>query len=198
MAGGNGTDRAVTPVFDLDRGRVSVGAEPHVLVPAAALVLVCHIAGAQAARELGRASGASIGKRLAAGPAGGGEASFSDAVDALAAELAWLGLGALVAERWGELLVLRLDTAPIDGSRDVDGLFSGIVEGALEAWTGRAVHALVIERSRGRLRILVGGSRAVAKARALVHAGLGHHEIVRSLHEDEGRPSGDPLGGGPG
>jgi hypothetical protein len=181
-------------VFDLDRGRVSLGAEPHVLVPAAALVGVCHIAGAQAARELGKATGASIGKRLAQGPTGRGDASFSDAIDALAHELAWMGLGALVAERWGELLVLRLDTAPIDGSRDVDGLFSGIVEGALEAWTGRTARALVTERAHARLRILVGGPRAMARAEALLQSGLGHHEIVRSLHEDEARPSGDPGG----
>ncbi len=154
------------------------------LVPAAALIAVCHAAGPRAARELGRASGDSIGRRLAGGKAGHPRSSFSDAIDALGAELAWLGFGALVAERWGGLLVLRLDSAPIDGTREVDSLVSGMVEGALDAWTGRTTHAVVLEGGPGRLRVLVGGPRVVGKAQALVQAGHDHHEIVRRLHQD--------------
>jgi hypothetical protein len=189
---GHGADGAARPAFDLDRGRIALGDERHLLVPAAALLAVCHAAGERAARDLGRAVGELSGRRLAAGRAGRPDAGFTEAIDALGAELAWLGLGALVAERWGELLVLRIDGAPT-GADDVDPLVSGVVEGAIEAWTGRTAHAVVVERAADRLRVLVGGPRSVGTAQALAQAGADLHAIVRRLHDGAEHPAQDPT-----
>ncbi len=186
--GSQGGGPRIAPLFELDRGRVSFGADPHVLVPAAALLATCRAAGERAARELGRATGESVGRRLSQRLGSEPRESFGEAVDALGAELGWLGLGALVAERWGEALVFRLDGGPLDGHEELDALLSGILEGAIEAWTGRAAHAVVIDRTADRLRVLLGGPRAVGMAQALVQAGADHHEVLRRLHEHAERP----------
>lgn len=192
MGIGHGSGRAAPPAFDLGRGHIALGDARHVLVPAAALLAVCHAAGDRAARDLGRAVGELVGRRVAGGPAGSADATFAEAVDALGAELSWLGLGALVAERWGSLLVLRLDGAP-PGPQDLDPLLSGLFEGALEAWTGRPAHAVLVERSPDRVRVLVGGPRAVGTAQALAHAGVDLAGIVRRLHEGDDRSPQDPA-----
>lgn len=188
----HGSGRAPEPVFDLDRGRITLGTERHVLVPAAALLAVCHGAGAGASRDLGRAVGGAVGARLAGTPGGPGGATFDAAIDALGAELAWLGLGALSAERWGSLLVLRLEGAP-PGGDEADTFLTGLVEAALQAWTGRTAHAVVAERAGERVRVLIGGPRVAGVAQALVDAGAGLAEIVRRLHSEGGdAPHGPP------
>ena len=179
-------------MFDLDRGRITLGAERHVLVPAAALLAVCHVAGVGACRDLGRAVGGALGARLAGVAPGPRAATFDAAIDALGAELAWLGLGALSAERWGSLLVLRLEGAP-PGGLEADSFLTGLVEAALEAWTGRAAHAVVAERAGERVRVLIGGPRAAGVARALVDSGAGLAEIVRRLHSEGGDAPHEPA-----
>jgi hypothetical protein len=183
--GSQDAGQGLAPLFELDRGRVSIGADPHVLVPVAALLATCRAAGERAARELGRATGASVGERLGRRLGHEPRESFAEAIDALGAELGWLGLGALIAERWGSALVFRLDGGPLDGHEEVDALLSGILEGAIEAWTGRPAQAVVIDRDPDRLRVLIGGPRAVGMAQALVQAGADHHEILRRLHEHD-------------
>ena len=106
----------------------------------------------------------------------------AESIDALGAEIGWLGLGLLVGERWGRALVLRIDGGPLEIEGETGALVAGIVEGALEAWTGRPARAAIIDRTMGRIRVLVGGPRAVALAREAVAAGADHHEVLRRLH----------------
>lgn len=194
--GGHGSGRAPEPEFDLDRGRITLGVERHILVPAAALFAMCHAAGERASRDLGRAVGGAVGRRLASAPAGRPDAAFDHAIDALGAELAWLGLGALSAERWGELLVLRLEGTP-PGPAEVDAFLAGLVEAAIEAWTGRVAHAVVAERTGEGARLIVGGARVAGVAQGLVSAGAGLLEIVRHLHSPAPGGGGGGVPGGP-
>jgi len=187
--GAQGTNPGAAPIFELDRGWVSFGADAQLLVPADALVAICKAGGERAARDLGRSIGEAAGRRLAARQKPDEGAAFAVAIDALGAEIGWLGLGLLVAERWGRALVLRIDGGPLSIGDETEALLSGIVEGALEAWTGRTAHAIVIDRTVGRIRVLVGGPRAVGLAQALVQSGADHHEVIRRLHDGEPKPT---------
>lgn len=188
--GAQGTNRGAAPIFELDRGCVSFGADPQLLVPAHALVAICKAGGEQAARDLGRSIGEAAGHRLAGRLGDDRGAVFAEAIDALGAEIGWLGLGLLCAERWGHALVLRIDGGPLVIDNESEALLSGIIEATIDAWTGRTAHALVIDRTPGRIRVLVGGPRAVGLAQALVQSGANHHEIIQRLHEaDDSKPA---------
>lgn len=189
--GVQGTNRGAAPIFELDRGCVSFGADAQLLVPAESLIAICKAAGLTAAQTLGRSIGAAAGRRLAARLGQDQGAFFAEAVDALGAEIGWLGLGLLVGERWGRALVLRIDGGPLEMEPEAEPLLTGIVAGAIEAWTGRVAHAAVIDRVAGRIRILVGGVRAVELARELVSGGADHYEVIRRIHaSDRKKPSG--------
>ncbi len=207
--GAQGNGRGVAPIFELDRGCVSFGADAQLLVPAGAIVALCRAAGGIAARELGRSIGQAAGRRLGGRLGAEHTTVFAEAADALGAELGWLGLGLLVMERWGRALVLRIDGGPLvvedprgderassehsppGGGSEAEALVVGLIEGALDAWTGRAAHATVIDRTPGRLRVLVGGARAAELARELVADGADHHDVLRRLHgAGRSRPDG--------
>jgi hypothetical protein len=188
--GVQGTNRGAAPIFELDRGCVSFGADAQLLVPAESLVAICKTAGADAAHELGRSIGAAAGRRLAGRIGSDQGAFFAEAVDALGAEIGWLGLGLLVGERWGRALVLRIDGGPLEMKPEAEPLVTGIVAGAIATWTGRDAHAAIIDRAAGRIRVFIGGARAVALARELVASGADHHEVLRRLHAtDRNKPA---------
>lgn len=196
--GAQGTGRGAAPIFELDRGCVSFGADSQLLVPAEALVAVCKAAGAGAALALGRSIGEAAGRRLASRLGNDQAAFFAEAIDALGAEIGWLGLGLLVGERWGRALVLRIDGGPLelggdqDAAATTEALLSGIFEGALGTWTGRPARAVIIDRTAGRLRVLIGGERAAAMARELALGGADHHEVLRELHRAQARAGARP------
>jgi hypothetical protein len=183
--------KAVT--FDLASGLVHIeGAPSRLLVPADALSALCAAAGDDATAAFGRAIGVPMGRRIASRFAGesAGEhaderdgvrkASVEEIVDHLGGEMAIAGLGSLVIERWGHALILVVDSSPLEGAGD--RLLEAVLAGALEAATGRTVHALAIARDTTRVRVLIAGSAAIAKAKAWIDQGMTWGEALARLH----------------
>jgi hypothetical protein len=188
--------KAVT--FDLASGLVHIeGAPSRVLVPAEALRTLCAAAGREASGAFGRSIGAPMGLRVAHRFAEEGasdvegvrRASVEAIVDHLGGEMAIAGFGSLSIERWGHALVLVVDNSPLGGPGDV--VVEAVLEGALEAATGRPARALVIARDTTRARFLIAGSAAVAKARAWIEQGVSWGEALTRLHAQDAAPRGD-------
>ena len=189
--------KAIT--FDLASGLVHLeGAPSRLLVPADALAALCGAAGGEATSAFGRSLGAPMGRRVARRFEGEGESSSGEGVrqasveaivDHLGGEIALAGLGALSLERWGHALVIVVDSSPLEGAGD--RLIEAVIEGALEAATGRAVRSLLIARDGARARFLVAGSAGVEKAKALLAQGVSWGEALTRLHGQPAPARGD-------
>lgn len=183
-------DQDVT--FDLAHGLVHLeGAPARVLVPADALGALLAAAGTGAVevfgREVGRAMGARVVSRLAAGVGPGGDAqaavratSVEGMVDHLGAELSLAGLGSLGIERWGHALVIVVDHCPL-GARG-DGLLEAVISEAVFALSGRRVHAVLLARDGVRTRLLLANGAAADRVRAWLQAGSSWGEALTRLH----------------
>lgn len=190
--------KAVT--FDLESGLVHLdGAPSRILVPASALGALCVAAGAGAASAFGRELGAAMGQRLVSrfavsGVAAEGEPSVAEGaapdgvrgatpeavVEHLGGELALAGLGTLGIERWGRALVMVIDHCPLGSESSC--LLEAVLEGALEATTGRAVRALLLDRDPVRARFLIAGGAAANRVRGWLSGGASWGDALAKLH----------------
>jgi hypothetical protein len=179
--------QAVT--FDLSHGRVGVaGAKPGVLVPADALGALCGAAGPAASGAFGREIGLAMGRRigvLLAGEAGDATAAVRAAtleqvVEALGAEVALAGLGAVELERWGRALVLVVDGSPLGAAGDA--LLEAVLEAALAAGADRPARVVRLERDGERARFLVTGAGAAERVCEWLRAGVAWPDVVARLH----------------
>ena len=150
------------------------------LLPCSALDDLVLIAGPEAAAAVGRALGASIGKRVAerlGGARGLRGASLERVVSDVAGELAIAGLGAASMERWGRALVVAIDRPAV---ADLPFL-AMILEGMLEAASDAPVRCLSLGRQGTAARVLVAGEAAVLRARAMLDQGLAWGDVVARL-----------------
>ena len=172
--------------FDLPRGSVTAGGEErHVLLPCAALDDLVLIAGPEAAGAVGRALGASLGKRVAArlgGASGLREVPIERAVSEMAGEMAIAGLGAASIERWGRAMVVAIERPAV---ADLPFLAS-IVEGMLEAASDAPVRCTSLGREGGVARVLVAAEPTVARARAMLDKGAAWGDVLARLQAKGG------------
>jgi hypothetical protein len=177
--------------FDLPRGSVTAGSEErHVLLPCAALDDLVLIAGTEAACSVGRALGASIGKRIAArlgGPSGLRGAAIERVVTDIARELAVTGLGAVSIERWGRALVVAVERPAVADLPFLASILEGVLEGASET----PVRCLSLGREGVVVRVLVGSESAIERARGLLDRGTAWGDVLARLHPATARGS-DP------
>jgi len=161
-------------------------------------VLGALIAGHGDPRPLGRAVGTEIAERAslrshAAPPVDPSfrSLSISEVADLLGGELALVGLGNLRVERWGDALLFVLDPCSLD--RRADAFLEGIIEGAVtQAGTSprarplATVHARVVDRDDGTIRVLIGNEQAARRATEMYRVGATFTDIVAALQEREG------------
>jgi hypothetical protein len=155
--------------FDLPQGQVHAGTEAErvLLVPTGAIDDMTLSAPAEAVEALGRAIGASIGRRAAARMGDAQAASVEDFVTQLAGEAAVSGVGVLSVERWGRALVVVVEGSPLSSS-----ILSPLVAGAVEAASGRGVACALLSRDAHLARLLVGGSSGVERVREWIAGGV--------------------------
>lgn len=160
-----------TLAFDLAEGRVHLGGEARVVLPASLVLTIVGAATVEMRETMGRAFGRSIGRvatiRMKEGdfaaPRTLVEADPEAALSELGAAWALAGLGGLGLERWGKALVMTVDQSPF--GPEGDDFMALVLASALEEATERRVFVTPLERTRSRLRLFVGNERAVAKIR---------------------------------
>lgn len=177
--------KAVT--FDLTRGIVRLDDDSaRILVPASALLSLAKAAGPQAATAFARSIGEPLGARVAARLSGADAlraASPETVVDHLGGEVALVGLGSLALERWGRALLLVVERSPL--AQDDASLLGGVLEGALQGATGRAVHCVLLNGG-AHCRFLITGEAAAHKAREWLAGGVSWGEVLARLHTPTG------------
>lgn len=172
-------DPARAVQFDLPRGAVSARGEAErlLLVPSSALDDLVLTAPREAVESIGRAIGASIGKRAAARIGDGEGASVEEFVTQLAGEAAISGAGALSIERWGRALVVVVEESPL-----ADALLVPMIAAAIEAASGRKAACIALGRDDRAARVLVAGERAAARVREWIESGVAWGEALARLH----------------
>jgi hypothetical protein len=172
--------------FDLASGSVRAGeGERLVLMPTSALQQLGKSAGVDVACGLSRTLGAAAGMAVLArfGTSDAVRAAPLEAVlEALGAELALSGWGAVSLERWGRAMVMRVEHAPVEEEQYV----AALLEGALRESTGRAVRCLPLGKD-GADRYLVAGDRAYGRARDWLAEGLRWGEVLTRLQQADGQ-----------
>jgi hypothetical protein len=179
------TERHVT--FDLATGKVrSSGDERLVFVPPSALDDLASSVGVEAASRFARAIGVAVGQRVAR-KLGSSEgvlgASLEAFVSELALEVALSGWGSVRIERWGRAMVVVVEHAPISNHR----LIAALIEGAIEAAAGRAVHGVSLGREQSGeagaepARVLVVSETTAERARGWMAEGASGQEILARL-----------------
>jgi hypothetical protein len=155
--------------FDLPQGQVHAGTEAErvLLVPTGAIDDVALSAPPEAVEALGRAIGASIGRRAAARMGDAQAASIEDFVTQLAGETAVTGVGVLSIERWGRALVIVVEGSPLSSS-----ILSPLVAAAIEAASGRGAACTVLSRDSHMARLLVASPSGVGRVREWIAAGV--------------------------
>src|SRR5215470_2953044 len=97
-------------VFDLSRGQVTLqGKSPVLVLAAEALAQVCGRLDAAALRQFGAVLGKQAGARMRDRLGSATSITMEEMVDQLGGEVSLAGLGAVVIERWGQALVVRVD-----------------------------------------------------------------------------------------
>jgi hypothetical protein len=171
------TERHVT--FDLATGHIrSGGGERLVFVPPSALDDLAGSAGVDPTSRFARAIGAAIGKRVTRelGSFEGVEgASLEAFVSKLAFEIALSGWGSLRIERWGRAMVVAVEHAPVADHR----LVAALIEGAIEAAAGRAVHGVPLGGDVA--RVLIVSEKTAERARGWMAEGVGGQDVIARL-----------------
>ena len=172
--------------IDIGRGIVQLqGASPRSVVPADALVALCHEAGFEALVDFGRKWGTELGARVA-GRLGADVASGS--VEAWVAQLggewALSGLGELGFERWGKALVISIEASPL--GRDGAPLMEAILAGALQRGASRDLRVVALGFEADRLRLVVLSPAAADVARQWIEGGSQWGDVLVRLHAARG------------
>jgi hypothetical protein len=189
--GGTGFEPARSVEFDVARGIVrGSNSERLVLLPASVLDDMMRTLPAPEAARAARAFGVACGTRIAARLGGADkvrEAEIALVLGHLAGELGVAGIGAIRLERWGRALVVVLANAAIGNG----AALASIVEGTLEAATGREVACAVIAREPGAFpdhgssRILVASKAAIERAVGWLAEGAPWGDVLARLQRGE-------------
>lgn len=177
-------------VFDLNRGQVTLNGGAAVLViPAEVLAQLCAGLDVATVRQFGSMLGRHAGARVRARLSAALSPTLEVMVDHLGGELSLAGLGSLVMERWGQALVVRIESCPLAQGQE---LMSAYIEAALQAAVGREVVALVLERGASSIRLLLCSKGASMKVKGWLAGGTSWGDALAALHQ--GATSG-ALGG---
>ena len=167
-------------VFDLNRGRVTLEGAGAVLLSADALAQLCAELDATAVRQLGSLLGKQAGLRVRA-RLGSAAPTLEAMADQLGGEISLGGLGSCSLERWGQALVVRVESCPL-GARSAE-LMSAYVESALSASVGRESNAVVVERGADAFRLLLCGKNAANRVKGWLGRGKSFGEAITALHQ---------------
>jgi hypothetical protein len=110
-------------------------------------------------------------------------------VDHLGGEMSLAGLGSLVMERWGQALVVRIESCPLAQGQE---LMSAYIEAALQAAVGREVTAVLLERGPSSIRLLLCSKAASTKVKGWLAGGTSWGDALAALHQSANN---GPLGG---
>jgi hypothetical protein len=177
--------------FDLSVGRVSLAhASARVLAPADGLTQLCEAAGEDATRTFGRAIGTSMGERVARRVTESGIASMTIEayLEHVRGEFAIAGLGVVSIERWGSALLFVVEHANVPPH-----LVASVLDGVLEASTGRKTMCVELMESEERSRFLVTGQDTAKRVSAWLDEGVSWGEVMVKLHVggDATKPRGE-------
>ncbi len=171
--------------FDLSSGSIQLeGGAQAVVLPADALGELVSGVPADARVRVGRAVGQTMGKAAAAragGASGVLAASLESVASQLGAELAVRGMGTLAIERWGRALVLHVTSAPITSA----DFYVGLLEGAMDAMTGRTVGAALLSDAGG-VRVLVASAGGALRVRGWIEQGVSWSDALVRLQAGSG------------
>jgi hypothetical protein len=106
-------------------------------------------------------------------------------VEHLRGEFALAGLGVVRMELWGSALLFVVDHAGVPTH-----LVASVLDGAIEASTGRATACVKVEESSGSSRYLVTGQAAGSRVSGWIAAGVPWSEVMVRLHLPTGVKSG--------
>lgn len=147
-----------------------------VLLPSAALEALDEETLAKLGSELGRASGARVAARLG-GDAGVRASEIEVVVAHLAGDLAVAGIGAVHVERWGRALVAVVANPSVAS----EAFVGAVVASAIGAAVGRDLAAAPLGKDGAALRFLLASRATADRARAMIHDGKGHAEVLAAL-----------------
>lgn len=168
-------------VFDLNRGQVALsGGAAVLLIPAEALAHVCAKLDVAAVRQFGSLLGKPAGGRVRARLSAASPPTLEMMVDQLGGEMSLAGLGSLILERWGQALVVRIESCPLAQGQE---LMSAYIEAALQAAVGRDVTALVLERGASSIRLLLCSKTASMKVKSWLAGGTSWGDALAALHQ---------------
>lgn len=167
-------------VFDLNRGRVTLEGSGAVLLSADALAQLCADLDPSAVRQLGMLLGKQAGGRIRA-RIGSSSPTLEAMVDQLGGEVSLGGLGSLSVERWGQALVVRVESCPL-GARAGE-LMGAFVETALHVVFRRDAKAIVVERNADAFRLLLCSEAAASKVSNWLGRGSSFGDALAALHQ---------------
>lgn len=166
--------------YDLGRGQLrDEEGTPRLNIPAALLLRLCDSAGDDATRDFLSALGTDVGRRVQKGLA---DELMTAPVEAwaehLGGQLALLGMGELLVERWGRALVLRVRGAP----EELKGLIGVVLEAGLQRALGREVRLPGFSEGSDAAFLVVSPGTANEVYR-LASEGASLLRVVEMLHE---------------
>lgn len=168
--------------FDLTSGRVSLEhASERVLAPVDGLAQLCEAAGLSATQAFGLAIGTAMGQRLAKRVAPNAKdirgVTMERFLEHLRGEFALAGLGVVRMELWGSALLFIVDHAGVPAH-----LVASVLDGAIEASTGRATACVKLEDSSGSSRYLATSQATGNRVSDWVARGVPWSEVMARLH----------------
>jgi hypothetical protein len=171
-------------VYDLGRGQLRDDeGNARLNLPASLVMRLCESAGEEATQDFAAALGADMGRRVRERMGSSGEAaSIESWTEHLGGQLALLGFGDLVVERWGKALVLRVAGVPAE----MQGLVGVLLEGALHRALGRDLRLPGFSEGDSAAYLVVSPSTA-EKVYEWAASGRGLIGAIEALH------NGSPL-----
>lgn len=166
--------------YDLGRGQLrDEEGTLRLNVPASLVLRLCDSAGETATRDFLSALGTDVGRRVQKGL---GNELLAAPVEAwaehLGGQLALLGMGELLVERWGRALVLRVRGAP----EELKGLVGVVLEAVLQRALGREVRLPGFSEGADAAFLVVSPGTAEEVYR-LAAEGASLLRVVETLHE---------------
>ncbi|OQX70201.1 MAG: hypothetical protein B6A08_01635 [Sorangiineae bacterium NIC37A_2] len=166
--------------YDLERGQLrDEEGTLRLNIPAALLLRLCESAGEAATRDFLSALGTDIGRRIQAALGQDlSAAPIESWAEHLGGQLALLGMGELLIERWGKALVLRVRGAP----EELKGLIGVLLEAVLQRALGRELRLPGFSEGADAAFLVVSPSTSEEVYR-LAGTGASLLRVIEVLHE---------------
>ncbi len=173
---------------DLDRGQLTLaGSGDQFLVPSSWLAEWVGASSTDTVRSFGARLGTELGRRLQDRLGDSLQSvTVETLVDHLGGELALLGFGSLVLERWGRALVLTLRGAGAHAS--LEQLSSSLLEATLQRAFSRDTAVVNLGRTQGELRMVVVAPDVRETVCAWVEQSVPFADVLVRLHNPDSTP----------